>query len=323
MLMHLEHIQQALRDEKLDGWLFYDFRKSNPVAYQVLSLPFDAFYTRRWFYFIPAQGNPTALVSAVEAHVLGELPGNRVIFRTWQEIQTHLQSILLAGTRIAMEYSPMNAIPYMSRVDAGTLELVRSCGVEVVSSANLSQRFVAQLSEAQMESHREAGRRLIAAKDTLFAALASDVRAGAALDEYSVQQRFTALLQQAGLVLPNPPHVAVNANASNPHYVSTDSIHAPIRRGDLVLFDFWAKLPAPGSIIADYTWMAFAGTRGEIPARQREIFAIVRLARDTGISFIRDRLAAGQRVEGREVDDTVRAVINRAGYGGYFIHRTG
>src|SRR6266699_5390694 len=266
--MHLEHIQQALRDEKLDGWLFYDFRKSNPVAYQVLSLPFDAFYTRRWFYFIPAQGSPTALVSAVEAHVLGELPGNRVIFRTWQEIQTHLQSILLAGTRIAMEYSPMNAIPYMSRVDAGTLELVRSCGVEVVSSANLAQRFVAQLSDEQMESHREAGRRLIAAKDTLFAALASDLRAGAALDEYSVQQRFTALLEQAGLVLPDPPHVAVNANASNPHYVSTDSIHAPIRRGDLVLFDFWAKLPAPGSIIADYTWMAFAGMRGEIPARQ-------------------------------------------------------
>jgi len=321
--MNLEQIQQALRAEGLDGWLFYDFRRSNPVAHRVLSLPDDEMYTRRWFYFVPVAGTPGALVSAVESHVLRSLPGERHIFQTWQEIHAHLGNVLRRGTRIAMEYSPMNAIPYMSRVDAGTVELVRSYGVEVVSSANLAQRFVAQLSDEQVESHREAGRRLIAAKDALFAALASDLRAGAALDEYSVQQRFTALLQQAGLVLPNPPHVAVNANASNPHYVSTDSIHAPIRRGDLVLFDFWAKLPAPGSIIADYTWMAFAGTRDEIPARQREIFAIVRQARDTGISFIRDRLAAGQRVEGREVDDTVRAVINRAGYGRYFIHRTG
>ncbi len=321
--MNLEHLQQALRAEGLDGWLFYDFRRSNPVAHRVLSLPDDEMYTRRWFYFVPTEGTPGALVSAVESHVLRSLPGERHIFQTWQEIHARLGNILRRGMRIAMEYSPMNAIPYMSRVDAGTIELVRSYGVEVVSSANLAQRFVAQLSDEQMESHREAGRRLIAAKDTLFAALASDLRAGAALDEYSVQQRFTALLEQAGLVLPDPPHVAVNANASNPHYVSTDSIHAPIRQGDLILFDFLANLPAPGSIIADYTWMAFAGTRDEIPERQREIFAIVRQARDTGISFIRERLAAGQRVEGREVDDTVRAVIARAGYGKYFIHRTG
>src|SRR5260370_22299908 len=248
--MNLEHIQQALRAEGLDGWLFYDFRRSNPVAHRVLSLPDDEMYTRRWFYFVPVKGTPGALVSAVESHLLRSLPGERHIFQTWQRIHAHLCNVLRHCMRIAMEYSPMNAIPYMSRVDAGTVELVRSYGVEVVSSANLAQRFVAQLSDEQVESHREAGRRLIAAKDALFAALASDLRAGAALDEYSVQQRFTALLQQAGLVLPNPPHVAVNANASNPHYVSTDSIHAPIRRGDLVLFDFSAKRPPPASIIA-------------------------------------------------------------------------
>src|SRR6266581_3010333 len=319
MLMHLEHIQQALRDEKLDGWLFYDFRKSNPVAYQVLSLPFDAFYTRRWFYFIPAQGNPTALVSAVEAHVLGELPGNRVIFRTWQDIQTHLQSILLAGTRIAMEYSPMNAIPYMSRVDAGTLELIRSYNVEVVSSANMAQRFVAQLSEAQMESHREAGRRLIAAKDALFAALGDDLRAGVALNEYNVVQRFTTLIQHSGLILKDPPHVAVNANASNPHYEPTSENNSLIQRGDLILFDFWARLPEEEAIIADFTWMAFAGTRDEISPRQREVFEIVRRARDTGIAFVREQLAAGQSVEGCQVDDVTRAVIADAGYADYFV----
>ncbi len=321
--MNVEEIQQALRIEGLDGWLFYDFRRSNPVAHQVLKLPADEMYTRRWFYFVPAQGTPGALVSAVESHVLRSLPGEQHVFQTWQEMHTLLGAVLRDGMRVAMEYSPMNAIPYMSRVDAGTLELVRSYGVEVVSSANLAQRFVAQLSAEQMESHREAGRRLIAAKDALFASLAGDLRAGVALDEYSVQQRFTALLQQAGLVLPDPPHVAVNANSGNPHYAATSSKHDPIQRGDLVLFDFWARLPAAGSIIADYTWMAFAGTRDAIPARQREIFEIVRQARDTGIAFVRERLVAGQRVEGREVDDTVRAVIANAGYGKYFVHRTG
>ncbi len=322
--MQLDAIQQTLQSEHLDGWLFYDFRKSNPIAYQVLGLPFDAFYSRRWFYFIPAQGQPAALVSAVESHVLGALPGQCLVFRTWQEMQAYLRSLLRADTRIAMEYSPMNAIPYMSRVDAGTLELVRSFGVDVVSSANLAQRFGAQLSEAQMESHREAGRRLIAAKDTLFASLGDDLRSGVSLDEYAVTRRLVALIKQAGLVLSSgDPHVAVNANASNPHYEASSGNSSPIRRGDLVLFDFWARLPEPDAVIADYTWMAFAGTRDDIPARQREVFEIVRRARDTGIAFARQRLAEGVPVEGCEVDDTTRAVIAQAGYGDYFVHRTG
>ena len=321
--MDLEQIQEALRSEDLDGWLFYDFRKSNPVAYQVLSLPLDSFFSRRWFYFVPAQGTPTAVVSAVESHVLNSLPGERRVFRTWQEMRSHLGAVLRAGTRIAMEYSPMNAIPYMSRVDGGTLELVRSYDVEVTSSANVAQRFIAQLSEAQMESHREAGRRLLAAKDALFAALGDDLRAGTALNEYSVVQRFTTLIQHAGLVLADPPHVAVNANASNPHYEPTRENYSPIQKGDLILFDFWARLPESDAIIADYTWMAFAGTRDEIPQRQREVFEIVRRARDTGIAFVREQLAAGQRVEGRQVDDVTRKVIADAGYADYFVHRTG
>ena len=321
--MNLEQIQQALRNENLDGWLFYDFRKSNPIAYQVLSLPLDSFFSRRWFYFVPVQGIPVALVSSVEAHVLHSLPGERLVFRTWQEMRTHLGTTLQPGMRIAMEYSPMNAIPYMARVDGGTLELVRSFGVEIVSSANIAQRFVAQLSEAQIESHREAGRRLIAVKDALFAALGDDLRMGVPLDEYSVVQRFTAIIQHAGLILDDPPHVAVNANASNPHYAPTRDNHSSIRRGDLILFDFWAHLPETEAIFADYTWMAFAGTRDEIPAHQHEVFEIVRRARDTGIAFVREQLSAGQRVEGRQVDDVTRAVIASAGYGDYFVHRTG
>lgn len=322
--MNLSDIQQALQSEKLDGWLFYDFRKSNPVAFQVLSLPQDAFFSRRWFYYIPALGEPVKLVSSVESHVLGELPGKRLVFRTWQEMQAYLGDILRGGRRVAMEYSSMNAIPYLSRVDAGTLELVRAFGAEVISSGDLAQRFGSRLSEAQMESHREAGRRLIAAKDALFSALSADLREGLAIDEYSVSRRFTALIEQSGLVNgPDSPHVAVNANASNPHYQATAAHSSPIRRGDLVLFDFWASLPEPDSIIADYTWMAYAGTRDELPTRQREIFAIVRRARDTAIDFARSRMAAGEHVAGYEVDDAARRVISEAGYGDYFIHRTG
>jgi Xaa-Pro aminopeptidase len=216
----------------------------------------------------------------------------------------------------------MNAIPYMSRIDGGTLELVRSYGVEVVSSANLAQRFIAQLTPEQVESHRQAGLRLIAAKDALFTELSDNLRAGVAMNEYSVQQRFLALIEQLELVEADA-HVAVNANISNPHYGPTSEQHSPIQRGDLILFDFWAHLPQPGAIYADYTWMAFAGTRDEIPHRQLGIFDLVREARDAAIAFVRKQLEAGQRVQGRQVDDVARGIITNAGYGDYFVHRTG
>lgn len=321
--MSLADIQQALSQESLDGWLFYDFRKSNPIAYQILGLPQEAFYSRRWFYFVPVQGEPVALVSAVEAHVLRELPGRHVVFHTWQEMRERLAELLIKGARLAMEYSPLNAIPYIARVDAGTVELVRSYGVEVVSSANISQHFVACLSAEQMESHRDAGRRLIAAKDALFAQLGEDLRQHLPLDEYGVQQRFAALIQEQGLVLADAPLVAANGNASNPHYEPGVLTNSPIRRGDLVLFDFWAHLPGTDAIFADYTWMGFAGTRAEIPAHQREVFAIVRDARDAGVAFVRQRLSAGEPVRGCEADDVVRKFIVDAGYGQFFVHRTG
>lgn len=321
--MELERIQQALAAEQLDGWLFYDFRQSNPIAYQVLSLSLEDMFTRRWWYFVPRSGAPTAIVSAVESHVLHALPGEHLVYRTWSEMQAQVAGLLRPGMRVAMEYSPLNAIPYLARVDAGTVELVRSFGAEVVSSANISQRFVAQLSGEQVASHLEAGRRLIAAKDALFSELGKQLRAGMALDEYSVQQRFIALIRDAGLVAAESPIIAVNAHASNPHYEPTAAHTAPIQRGDLVLCDFWARLPGPTSIYADYTWMAFAGTTDEIPDRQRVVFEIVRRARDTGINFARQRVQHGQPVQGREVDDATRAIIAREGYGDYFVHRTG
>jgi Xaa-Pro aminopeptidase len=320
--MELERIQQALQAEQLDGWLFYDFRKTNPIAYQVLSLPTDEMYTRRWFYFVPAQGEPTAIISAVESHVLWTLPGERKVFRTWPEMHQLVQALLQPGTKVAMEYSPLNAIPYISCVDAGTVELVRSFGIEVVSSANLAQP---RLSGEQIVSHREAGRRLIAIKNQIFAELGDALRAGNELHEYQVQQRFLDLMLKAGLILPEDelPIVAVNANSGNPHYEPTRTQSSPIRRGDLILFDFWGALLASGSIYADYTWVAFAGTRDEIPAYPRKVFELVRSARDSAIAFMRARLAAGERVEGRMVDDVARGVIEKAGYGQYFTHRTG
>lgn len=323
MTMKLATIQDALLQEGLHGWLFYDFRKSNPIAYQILGLSEQAFYSRRWFYFVPVSGEPTALVSAVEAHVLRDLPGRQLTFHTWQELHAHLATLLTAQTRIAMEYSPLNAIPYISRVDAGTVELVRSYGVELVSSAHITQRFISPLSETQIEGHREAGRRLIAAKDLLLAELGQDLRAGIPLDEYSIQQRFLQRIQEQGLVIGEAPLVAVNGNASNPHYKPGKATSSPVKRGDLILFDFWAHLPGPESIYADYTWMGFAGTSEEIPTRQREVFALVRQARDAGIAFVRERRKAGEPVRGCEADDVVRQVIADAGYGEYFVHRTG
>ncbi|HTI14347.1 MAG TPA: M24 family metallopeptidase [Dictyobacter sp.] len=324
-MVNIERIQQVLVEAHVDGWLFYDFRKSNPIAYQVLQLPEEAMYTRRWFYFVPAQGEPVAIVSAVESHVLQSLPGTQLAFRTWQEMYTHLKTFITPGIKLAMEYSPLNAIPYISRVDAGTVEVIRSLGGEVVTSADLAQYFTSQLTQEQMYSQREAGRRLMIAKDILFAELSEDLRAERDLNEYAVQQRFIKIIEQQGLDIPADelPIVAVNGHASNPHYEPTSERYSPIHRGDLILFDFWATLPVSNPISGDYTWMAFAGTRDEIPVRQKEVFEVVRRARDTGIAYIRERMAAGEYVQGRTVDDVVRNIITQAGYGEYFVHRTG
>jgi Xaa-Pro aminopeptidase len=319
--MDQERMQQAIRDAGFDGWLFYDFRKSNLLAYRVLGLDEGGFYTRRWFYFVPAEGEPTALISSVEPHVLRELPGRRRVFRSWQELGAVLAETLQGRSRLAMEYSPMNAIPTMARVDGGTLELVRSLDKEVVSSANLVQQFVAVLSEAQMEMHREAGRRLIAIKDEVVRSIAEQIRAGAALTEYDVQQDFLARIQAAGIVPEGAPIVAVNAHASDPHFGPSAQTPTAIREGDLLLLDFWGHLAQPGAIFADYTWTVFVGAR--VPEKQRQVFELVRRARDHGIAFLRERVEQGQPVQGWEVDQAVRDLIAAEGYGDFFVHRTG
>jgi Xaa-Pro aminopeptidase len=321
--MDIQAIQAAMRDEGVDGWLFYDFRRSNPIAHRVLGLPEHGFFSRRWCYYVPAEGEPVALVSAVEAHVLASLPGLLRVFRTWMEYRQFLGEMLSGARRVAMEYSPENAIPYTALVDAGTVELVRELGPDVISSASMAQRFEAVLTPAQIESHRMAGRALVRARDALLPWLRDQVVAGIALSEYDVQQEFALLMRSEGLEVPldDEPLVAVNGNAGNPHYHPTADRHAPVRRGDLLLLDFSAPLPGDGNICADYTWMVFIGER--VPARPASLFAVICEARDTGIALLRERFETGQPIEGWQVDDVVRAVVAAAGYGPAFVHRTG
>jgi Xaa-Pro dipeptidase len=320
-MLQIERIQEALRAENFDGWLFYDFRGSNPIAYHVLELDATALYTRRWFYFIPATGVPTRIVSAVEPHVLGELPGAMQIFRDWRELLDTLHTTLVGAQRLAMEYSPHNAIPYVSRVDAGTIELIHSLGKEVVSSANLVAAFEARLTEEQIASHRTAGQLIMGIKDAIFAYVRDRVLAGGEPTEYEVQQQFLTLFRKRGLVAHEPPIVAVNEHSGDPHYTPTATAHSPIRRGDFLLVDFSSKLPDPDAVWADYTWVAQVDTF--VPEHQAHVFEIVRSARDRGIAFLAEQQLAGKRIQGWQVDDVVRQSMHDSGYAQWFIHRTG
>lgn len=311
----LRAIQAALRDERLDGWLFYDFRGSDPLAYRILGLDSGTLSTRRWYYFVPDDGPPVGLVSTVEPHRLDDLPGTTRTFFTWQEHDRALAGILRGPRRIAMQYSPRNAIPYVARVDAGTLELVRESGVEVVSSANLVQRFEAVWTDAQWHSHVRAAD---AVGDTVHAAF-DYLRSAAPVSEYEVQRFILERFARHGLTTHHPPVVAAGAHSADPHYTPGPEGSAVIRSGDFVLIDLWAK--EPHGVYADVTWTGFMGT--SVPDRYRTIFEVVRNARDAAVAFVEDRIGQGQAFSGHEVDAAARAVITDAGYGDRFIHRTG
>lgn len=315
--------QTALREAHVDGWLFYDFRRSNAIAHRVLGLSPHAFFTRRWLYYVPTRGEPVAIVSAVESHALATLPGSQRVYRTWREYRSLLSETLAGARQVAMEYVPLNANPYCSLVDAGTVEFVRSLGPEVVSSADFAQAFEAVLSAEQLQSHRRAGQALQRAGDRLFGWVRERLRADDALTEYSIQQELTDYMRAEGLEVPEDeaPLVAVNEHAANPHYSPTAERHAPVRHGDLLLIDFSAPMAEPGAIVADYTWMAYLGE--QTPQRINDLFAIIRQARDTGVATLRDAFRSGRRIEGYAVDDIVRKVVSDAGYGEAFVHRTG
>jgi Xaa-Pro aminopeptidase len=317
----LEQIARALGDAGLDGWLFYDFRLSDPLAYRILGVSSAGITTRRWFCYVPARGAARALVSAVEAQRLSELGIATTVYRSADGMVAALGEFLAGARRVAMNYSPRGAIPYVARVDAGTVEMVRALGVEVVSAADLIQRFEARLEPAQLESHRRAAAIVRRVVDETFAEIARALKSNAPVGEYSAQQFVLSRFAAHGLVAEDPPIVAVNANAARPHFEPSRAADTPIRRGDLVLLDLWAKEPAADAIYADLTWMAYAGER--VPEEYARVFAVVAAARDAAVDFIRARVGAAEPVRGEEADRVARGVIERAGFAEQFVHRTG
>ena len=319
-------IQTALQSEGLDGWLFYDFRGSDPLAYRILGLDLSDLSTRRWYYLIPAKGEPSGIVSTVEPHRLDALPGRKLFFLSWQEHQQQLRASLGSSRRIAMQYSPENAIPDVCRVDAGTVEFIRRLGVEVVSSADLVQRFEAVWTPSQWEAHLRAAKGVRETLEETFAYVRRRIieQGGGrteALSEYEAQQFILRQFVARGLTTNHPPIVAVNAHSANPHYCATQGQSTPILLGDFLLIDLWAKECSPDAVYADITWTGFLGE--EVPSRYQEIFSIVRRARDSAIALVDERVRKGQSIYGYEVDGVARRVIEESGYGRCFLHRTG
>jgi len=318
--MNLPAIQAALRDHQIDAWLFYDHHRRDPIAYRVLGLPDTLMVTRRWFYLIPAQGDPVKLVHKIEAGHLDSLPGARHKYAGWQELFDNIKAILDNHRNIAMQYSPNNSVFTISLVDAGTVEIVRGLGKNVVSSADLVAQFEATFTDEQVQTHFAARDAIDAITASAFQEIGRRARNGGTT-EYAMQQWFMEAFRRDNLVTDDPPIVAVNANSGNPHYEPHAEGSAPIREGDFVLLDVWAKKNTPGAVYYDITWTGFVGNAPS--DKQREIFQIVRDARDAGVKTVLDASAAGQRIAGWQVDRATRDHIRNAGYGDYFIHRTG
>jgi len=318
--MNVSAIQAALRERNIDAWLFYDHHHRDPIAYRVLGLPTSLMVTRRWFYLIPAKGEPLKLVHKIEAGHLDSLPGSKRTYSGWQELFEQLKGMLADYRNIAMQYSPNNLVFTVSLVDAGTIELVRGMGKNVVSAADLIAQFEATWTDAQIQTHFAARDAVDNITTAAFAEIGRRVRNGGTT-EYAMQQWFLEAFRRDNLVTDDPPVVAVNANSGNPHYEPHAEGSAPIREGDFVLLDVWGKKNTPGAVYYDITW---TGCIGKAPSdRQREVFQIVRDARDAGVKTVLEATAKGQRIAGWQVDRATRDHIQNAGYGDYFIHRTG
>jgi Xaa-Pro aminopeptidase len=318
--MDLAAIQSALRERNIDAWLFYDHHHRDPIAYRVLGLPASLMVTRRWFYLVPAEGEPVKLVHKIEAGHLDSVPGKRHQYSGWQELFDKLKSILANYRDLAMQYSPNNIVFTISLVDGGTIDLLRGLGKNVVSSADLVAQFESTWSEAQIQSHFAARDSIDSLVAAAFQEIGSRVRNGGT-QEHEIQQWFMEAFGRENLLTDDPPIVAVNANAANPHYEPHASHPVPIREGDLILLDVWGKKDTPDSVYYDITWMGFVG--GSPSGRMHEIFQIGREARDAGVKTVLEAINSGRRIAGWEVDRATRGHIQKAGYGDYFIHRTG
>jgi Xaa-Pro aminopeptidase len=322
MALPIEAVQRALREEKLDGWLLYDFQGFNPIASRLVGLTGSGkMATRRWYYFVPATGSPRGLVHAIESHNLDQLPGDKVVYAGREQLSAGLQQLLQGAGRVAMEYSPGNAIPYVSRVDAGTIESVRQLGTTVVSSGDLAQRFEAIWSDAALATHLAAAERLYRIKDRAFEMVRQRMSSRTAVSEIEVQDAMVGWFRDEGLIADTPPNVSAQENAGNPHYQATQAVHRAIRPNEGVLIDLWGKLPTPGAVYADITWMGFTGANP--PEEFSAAFAAARDGRDAAVALVESAVLAGRELRGYEVDRACRTVVERAGFGAQFIHRTG
>jgi Xaa-Pro aminopeptidase len=318
---HIESLQKALRQDKLDGWLFYSFRGSDPIAENILGLDHAKFTTRRWFYFVPATGTPQKIVHAIETGTLDSLPGDKHVYLPWQQLHQLLRDKLSGTKKVAMQYSPLNTLPYISRVDAGTVELIRSCGVEVVSSADLVQIFEAVWSDEQLETHLYAAKNMREIVDEIVKEVGRCVRDNVSTTEVEIQNFILMQYERRDLTAGHPPIVAINAHSADPHYAPNLDDNLPMRKGDFLLVDMWSKRRLPHAVYDDITWTFFIGD--SVPTEHRKIFDVVRGGRDAAIHAAQKRYGTGEVLYGWQIDEEARRSIANAGYGDYFIHRTG
>ncbi len=322
MALDVPAIQTALGDEGLDGWLLYDFHGSNPIARRLAGLNGSSkMTTRRWYYLIPRTGTPRKLVHAIEPHTLDALPGDALVYAGRVALERHLTTLVSGVRRVAMEYSPDCAIPYVSRIDAGTMDLLRKLGVEPISSGDLAQRFEAVWDAAALASHREASERLYRVKDLAFAEIARGLRDGSPITEFEIQQRMVQAFKDEGLITDAAPIVAAQEHAGDPHYQPSRERPREICRNELVLLDLWGKRPTPGAVFADITWVGFTGSSA--PSQVVTVFETVARGRDAAIELVQEGTRAGRDLRGWQVDQACRRVLEEAGYSSHILHRTG
>ncbi len=320
MGINITKIQNLLCQTILGGWLIYDFRGSNSIAAELLELRPEALLTRRFFYWIPRKGTPLKFVSAIEQNLLPEVEGVEITYTSWHELQKLLIGNIPQDSPIAIEYSPQGALPYISKIDAGTFEMLQQLGFKLASSADLLQSLL-QLTQKQIESHREAANHLDIIANAAWDYIEGQLTEAGHLNEFQVQQFMLREFEHRGLATDHPPICSVNGNAANPHYQPTANSHASIKNGDFILIDLWCKKNEPNAIYAD---IARAAVLRPHPSQlEQQVFNVITSAQNAAIELLQERYARRQPIHGFEVDDLCRKIIQEAGFGGFFIHRTG
>ena len=317
----LKKIQSILKETEFDGWLFFDFRGSNEVAHTILDISPKAHLTRRLYYFIPKSGEPVKILNGIEAFHLDHLPGKKLTYSSHESLHKHIKEALKDAKVIAMEYSPLNANPYVAKVDAGTIELIKSFGKEIKGSGDLISMFAARWTKQQYEENKPVADALYDIVGLAFNFIAKNIKEGSKLNEYDVQQFIMKEFDKRGYETDSPPIVGVNENAANPHYEPGKDQNKPINKGDFVLIDLWARQQKPDAVWADITWVGYVGE--SVPEKYTKVANVVFQARDKAFNLVNERFTQGKEVRGYEVDAVTRKHISDAGYGDYFIHRTG